>query len=116
MPMSVAPSGPEVRPATTSLPAGTGASPGRAPVPAAADRHWLVRPATIRWLWRIGALVLAAVTLLSLTGAIHGRFGMDERFGFYSAYGFLTCALMVVVAKGLGLILKRPDDYYEHDE
>lgn len=87
------------------------------PPPAAppAQLHWLVRPATIRWMWRLGAVLLAAVTLLSLTGAIHGRFGFDETFGFYSWFGFVACALMVLVAKGLGLILKRPDDYYEPD-
>lgn len=77
--------------------------------------HWLVRPSTIRWLWVIGAVVLALVTLLSLAGAIHGRFGYDGSFGFYSWFGFATCALMVLAAKGLGLILKRPERYYDAD-
>ena len=28
--------------------------------------------------------------------------------------GSLSCVVLVVVAKALGVLLKRPDDYYDH--
>ena len=75
--------------------------------------HWLTRPATIRGLW-IGASVLLAVTvLLQLVIKIKGYFGVDGWFGFGAIFGFLCCVAMVLVAKGLGVLLKRSEDYYD---
>jgi hypothetical protein len=34
-------------------------------------------------------------------------------FGFHAWYGLLACAAMILVAKVLGMLLKRPDTYYE---
>jgi len=83
------------------------------------DDHWLVRPKTIRLLWRIFAVVLAGLVALQLLIKVKGYFGIDGWFGFGAAYGFLACLAMVLVAKGLGLVLKRPEDYYpdtdQHD-
>jgi hypothetical protein len=77
--------------------------------------HWLTRPATIRALWWVGGIVLALVTLAGKLVDIHPHFGIDGGFGFYSWYGFGTCVAMVVVAKVLGVVLKRKDTYYERD-
>ena len=83
------------------------------------DDHWLVRPDSIRLMWKIFWAVLALTVLLELVIKIKGYFGVDDWMGFGAAFGFFSCVLMVVVAKGLGYILKRPDDYYrvedEHD-
>jgi hypothetical protein len=43
----------------------------------------------------------------------HSYFWIDGTFGFYSWYGLLTCAAMVLFAKGLGVFLKRDDTYYD---
>ncbi|MDJ0950721.1 MAG: hypothetical protein QNJ94_17550 [Alphaproteobacteria bacterium] len=77
------------------------------------DKHWLVRPDTIRKLWIGSSVVLALLVIADLFVHHHGAFGIDETFGFYAWYGLLTCAAMVFAAKGLGLILKRPDDFYD---
>ena len=75
--------------------------------------HWLVRPATIRKLW-IGFTVVLALTVLAQTVIyVKGYFGIDAWFGFGAVYGFVSCLLMVLVAKVLGFVLKRPEDYYE---
>ena len=79
------------------------------------DDHWLVRPATIRLLWRGGLAVLALTVLGDLALEPHPYFGIDASFGFYAWYGFLTCAAMVVGAKVLGLLLRRKDTYYKED-
>ena len=77
--------------------------------------HWLVRPATIRWIWRISLVVLAITVLLQLAIKVKGYFGIDGWIGFGAAYGFLSCLAMVLVAKGLGFVLKRDEDYYRRD-
>ena len=77
--------------------------------------HWLVRPATIRWIWRISIVVLAITVLLQLVIKVKGYFGVDGWLGFGAAYGFLSCLAMVLVAKGLGFVLKRDEDYYRGD-
>ncbi|MDH3991601.1 MAG: hypothetical protein OEV47_01755 [Gammaproteobacteria bacterium] len=75
--------------------------------------HWLVRPATIRKLWIGFSIVLAAMVLAQTVVYIKGYFGVDAWFGFGAVYGFVCCMLMVLVAKLLGLVLKRPQDYYD---
>ena len=77
--------------------------------------HWRVRPETIRWIWRISIVVLAVTVLLQLVIKIKGYFVIDGWLGFGAAYGFLACLAMVLVAKGLGLVLKRDEDYYRGD-
>lgn len=78
--------------------------------------HWLVRPTTIRKLW-IGSSIVLALTVLAQTVIyVKGYFGVDAWFGFGAVYGFGSCLLMVLVAKLLGLILKRPEDYYDESE
>jgi hypothetical protein len=78
--------------------------------------HWLLRPATRRWLWRGGIGLLALTVLAQFVVHLHASFGPDALFGFYAAYGFLSCVAMVLVAKLLGLLLKRPDRYYDGDD
>ncbi|MGK0500199.1 MAG: hypothetical protein ACJAYG_001846 [Oceanicoccus sp.] len=75
--------------------------------------HWLVRPSTIRKLWIGSSLVLTLVVLAQTVIYVKGYFGFDGWFGFGAVYGFVSCLLMVLVAKLLGLVLKRPENYYE---
>ena len=75
--------------------------------------HWLVRPKTIRRLWIWGSVGLAVIALGDIAVPLHGVFGIDSVFGFYSWYGFLTCVAMILFAKVLGFFLKRKDTYYD---
>ncbi len=77
------------------------------------DDHWLTRPATVRKLWIGFSVVLALTVLAQLVIKIKGYFGIDGTFGFGAWYGFLACLAMVLVAKALGVLLKRPEDYYD---
>ncbi|MEO3429910.1 hypothetical protein AAFN88_13685 [Pelagibius sp. CAU 1746] len=76
------------------------------------DDHWLARPETIRLLWKVFIVILLIAVALQFASGSDGHFGIDGWFGFGAAYGFLSCLAMVLVAKGLGFILKRPQDYY----
>jgi hypothetical protein len=75
--------------------------------------HWLVRPASIRLLWRVFIAVLVLSVLAEFLVAHHPHFRVESVAGFGAWYGFLACAGMIVFAKALAVFLKRPDTYYE---
>jgi hypothetical protein len=75
--------------------------------------HWLVQPGTIRRLWVTFIIVLAGLVALDLVVAHQPHFGIDGTFGFGAWYGFLSCIALVVFAKAVGGVLKRPDTYYD---
>lgn len=81
-----------------------------------ADDHWLVRPSTIKLLWRAFAAVLTLTVLAQTVIGVKGYFGIDGWFAFGAVFGFLSCLAMVLVAKGLGFVLKRDEDYYDAGE
>lgn len=79
------------------------------------EKHWLVRPKTIFWLWRGGLMMLALLVMADFFIHAHPSFGIDGTFGFYSWFGLLSCVAMVLFAKALGVFLKRKDSYYDDD-
>lgn len=74
--------------------------------------HWLARPETIRKLWWVFSFVLALTVGAQVFIYVKGYFGVDGWFGFGAFFGFLSCLAMVLVAKGLGVFLKRDENYY----
>lgn len=79
--------------------------------------HFLTRPRTIRGLWWLFSALLALTVLAQLVFYVKGYFTVDGWFGFGAVFGFLSCLLMVLIAKALGVFLKRPNDYYrERDD
>jgi ribulose 1,5-bisphosphate carboxylase large subunit-like protein len=78
--------------------------------------HWLDQPRNVRLLWRGFLAVLALAVAAELVVALHPHFAIEALFGFHALYGFLACAVMIVAAKLLGLLLKRPDTYYGADD
>lgn len=45
----------------------------------------------------------------------HGDFAFEEWLGFHALYGFVACVGLVIAAKGLRILLARPEDYYDRD-
>lgn len=80
------------------------------------SRDFLSRPQTIRRLWWVFSVVLALTVAAQLVIYVKGYFTVDGWFGFGAVYGFLSCLLMVLAAKGLGYLLKKPADFYQRDE
>jgi hypothetical protein len=77
--------------------------------------HWLTRPATIARLWIAFAAVLALTVVAGFLVERHGYFGLDATPAFNAWYGFGACVAMILVARVLGVALKRRDDYYDDD-
>ena len=78
--------------------------------------HWLDEPRNVKKLWRGFLVVLALTVIAEFFVDLHPHFAIESLFGFSAAYGLVTCLLMIVAAKGLGLLIKRPDTYYSKEE
>ncbi len=78
------------------------------------EKHWLVRPATIKklWIFLLTSLVITVLLEFFVEHKVH--FGIEASFGFSAWFGFLSCLLMVIGAKILGFNIKRPDTYYQN--
>ena len=76
-------------------------------------RRWLDDPGNVtrlyRGLWGIGIVLV----LLDAIVHRHEQLTIAAVPVFYAAYGFFACVLLVLAAKALRRILKRPENYYE---
>ncbi len=82
------------------------------------QKHWLYREENRRKLWLFQIAILALAIIPEFFIHHHAYFAdqgikLDAKPGFYAWYGFTTCAVMVIAAKILGVVLKRKDDYYD---
>ena len=80
------------------------------------QKHWLDQPRNVKLLWRAFLGVLAATVLAEFLVHLHPHFEVESLFGFHAWYGFLACALMIIVAKVLAFLLKRRDTYYDRSD
>lgn len=82
-------------------------------VPASPESsHWLDEPRNVKRLWRGFLVVLALTVLAEGVVHLHPQFEIESVFGFSAWFGFMACAAMIVAARALALVLKRPDNYY----
>ncbi|MCC6475053.1 MAG: hypothetical protein IT514_15070, partial [Burkholderiales bacterium] len=65
--------------------------------------------------WGGFAALLALTVVAEVWVRRHPHFGWDGLPGFNAIYGFLVCAGLILAAKLIGLVLKRPDTYYSED-
>ena len=78
--------------------------------------HWLDEPKNIKLLWRSFIVVLAMTVLAEFFIHLHPIFAIESWFGFHATFGFFACALMILGAKVLGLLIKRSDTYYTRED
>lgn len=78
-------------------------------------RRWLDRKENVDkvyWgVWVFCALLFAVEPFVHK----HGDFAFESWFGFHGWFGFVACVGLVLAAKLLRIVLKRPEDYYERD-
>jgi hypothetical protein len=76
-------------------------------------KYWLDVPGNVtklyRGLWVVGLLLVALDFVLHR----HDDLGFAATYGFYAFYGFVACVSLVLAAKVLRRLVKRPEDYYE---
>lgn len=69
----------------------------------------------VRTLWTIFGAVLALTVILEWFIQTHPHFEVEKLFAFNAVYGFVACAALILVAKGIGLFVKRKDTYYDDE-
>lgn len=75
--------------------------------------QWLDRPEAVTTLWKFFALVLVLTVVIEFAVTLHPHFKIEAFPAFNAIFGFLSCIVMIVVAKILAIWLKRPDTYYD---
>jgi UPF0716 family protein affecting phage T7 exclusion len=68
----------------------------------------------IRMLWIVFISILIILLISDLFIHRHSYFEIDGLFAFPSIFGFLSCILLVVISKIIGIFLKRSEDYYDN--
>ncbi len=81
-----------------------------------ANSPFLLRPPVVNRIVYSLYAVCALSVLLDFAIHRHEQLGFAGSFGFYAWFGFVACVGLVLAAKGLRRILKRPEDYYGEDE
>ncbi|PID47308.1 MAG: hypothetical protein CSB47_00790 [Proteobacteria bacterium] len=82
------------------------------------QQHWLYRAENRRKFWYTLIALMALSLLPELFLHHHAHFAdqgilLEAQPGFYPWFGFVSCAIMVLIAKLLSFVLKRKDDYYD---
>lgn len=78
------------------------------------ENHWLDRPGNIRKL-KQAAIAALVLTIFADFFVYHkAYFGVDGTFGFGAWFGLLCALVFIIAAKAIGVILKRPDTYYDN--
>lgn len=58
-------------------------------------------------------MVLASLLVSEFFIHKHPHFPFEGAFGFFAAYGFAACALVIFISKIVRFFVKRGEDYYE---
>ena len=75
--------------------------------------YWLERKENVTKVYWAVWVVCGALLLVDPLIHKHEAFGFAEWFGFFGFFGFVACFGLVLAAKMLRRVIKRPEDYYE---
>ena len=71
------------------------------------------KPRNVKRVLRILYAACAALLAVDLIFHRHIFHDWEALFGFYPLYGFVGCALLVLIAKEMRKVLMRREDYYD---
>lgn len=75
--------------------------------------YWLDRKENVAKVYRAVWVICGVLLLIDPLLHKHEVFGFAEWFGFFGFFGFVACVGLVLTAKALRKVLKRPEDYYD---
>lgn len=73
---------------------------------------WVDRPGSANKVFWALAAVCLVVFLLDFTYEKHAYFDFEHIPGFFAIYGFVMFTGLILAAKALRELIKRPEDYY----
>ena len=76
-------------------------------------KNWFYRKSSIKKLYIYSAVFLGIVIITEYFITMHPHFKIESIFSFYAIFGFLSCVVLIFIAKILGFFIKRKDDYYD---
>ena len=71
------------------------------------------RPDVKRKLWILLFVVCVLTVVPDFFIHKHPHFGFDGFIGFYAIFGFVACAVLILLSKVIGRVLKVKEDYYD---
>ena len=74
---------------------------------------WVDRPGSANKIFWALAIVCGLLFLADFAYEKHGHFDVEYIPGAYGIYGFLGFTALILLAKGLRVLIKRPEDFYE---
>lgn len=83
--------------------------------PDSSDRGWADRPGPKRLVRMMLYGVCAVLLLAEIFVHRHTVHELESVPAFYALYGFLALVFAVLAASGLRRLVKRDEDYYDHD-
>jgi len=72
------------------------------------------KPENIKKLWIMLYVVCGLLVVPDFFTHRHSYFGFDGFFGFYALLGFISCAVLILFSKLVGLVLKVKEGYYDN--
>jgi len=79
------------------------------------NKRGLDSPRTGRIIFWCTGGICALLALADLFVHKHVHFGFEGWFTFYGVFGFLSCFVLVMAARGLRKLVMRDEDYYDRD-
>jgi uncharacterized membrane protein AbrB (regulator of aidB expression) len=76
-------------------------------------QHLFDKPENVSRLLRLLYLACALLLVADLFIHRHAGHAWESLWSFYAFFGFTACVLLVLLAKQLRKLLKRPENYYD---
>ncbi len=75
---------------------------------------WFDKKENLKLFLRIFYIILALLLLVDFFIEKHSAFGFDGVPNFFAAYGFISCVLLVLIARVLRKFLMKDENYYDN--
>ena len=76
-------------------------------------KYWLDDPRNVVKIVRLLFVLCALLVGIDIFYPKHGKVPIENWPGFFAVFGVVACVGLAVVARGLRVLLKRREDYYD---